>query len=111
MTPGLREYKQATLRVAIAEGLPEDMRAHVRELLSVQSSNPRKGHATALMWQTCAEADKHWVTLMVQVRPFDDGPDREKLQRWYGRFGFVKFQDEPLLMARTPNPPVIARMH
>lgn len=114
MEVGLREYKQATLRVAIAEGLPEEMREQVREILSVQSSNPRKGHATALMWQTCAEADKYWITLMVHVQPFDDEPDspsKDQLERWYGRFGFVRFQGDPLLMARSPKPPIVARLH
>ncbi len=112
MDIGIRTYKQASLRVAAADGLPEEMRALVREILSVQSANPRKGDATALMHQTCAEADKYWFTLLVQVKPFDDGMSMEQLQKWYGRFGFVKVQDEPcVLMARNPKPPVIARIH
>ena len=112
MEPGLRTHRQASLRIAIAEGLPIEMRPNVREILSVQSSNPRKGDATALMYQVCAEADKWWFTLLVQVLPFDDGMTMEQLQKWYGRFGFLKIQDEPcVLMVRSPQPPRIARVH
>lgn len=112
MNPGLREHRSASLRVAIAEGLPLDMRDQVRELLSVRSDNPRKGHATALLHTVCAEADKWWITLMIQPRKFDDGMDDEKLMPFYERFGFVVFQTEPvMLMVRSPQPPKIARVH
>jgi hypothetical protein len=112
MTPGLRVHRQASLRVAVAEGLPEDMREQTREILSVQSTNPRKGHATALMHTVCAEADRHWITLLVNVHAFDDGMSDEQLMRWYGKFGFSKIQDEPcVLMARAPEPPRIARVN
>ena len=117
MTPGLRTHKQASLRIVIAEGLPEKMRPMTREIVGVQSSNPRKGDATALMWQTVAEADKWWVTLLVHVKPFDDGMSMEQLQHWYAKFGFVKIQDAAddgtpaVLMARSPQQPVVQRIH
>jgi len=114
---GLREYKAASLRIAIAECLPEHMRALVREIVSVQSTNPRKGDATALMWQTCAEADKWWFSLLVHVKPFDDGMSMEQLLHWYAKFGFVKIQDAAddgtpaVLMVRNPQPPKIQLVH
>lgn len=117
MNIGLRTHKDASLRIALAEGIPEEMRERVREILSVQSSNPRKGHATALMHQTCAEADKWGYILLVQVRPFADGMTQEQLIRWYSRFKFVKIQDAAddgapaILMARPQQPPAIARIH
>ena len=92
-------------------GLPEDMRDATRELVGVQSTNPRKGHATALMHTVCAEADREWMTLLIQVKPFDDGMTEDQLMRWYGRFGFVQIQAEPILMARSPQKPVILRAH
>jgi len=111
MEPGLRTYKQASLRVAVASGLPIDMHELTREILSVKSDAPREGHATALLYQTCAEADKWWMTLVIQVRPFDDGMTMEQLQKFYTRFGFLKIQDEPVLMARSPQLPNNPRMH
>lgn len=104
MTPGLREHKNASLRVCIAECLPFDMRDQTRELISLSSGNPRKGYATTLMWTVCNEADKDWITLIIRPDPFGDGAmDQEKLQRFYAKFGFVVFQTEPVvLMARSP---------
>ena len=104
MNPGIRKLKSASLRVASPTGLPSEMQDHVRELIDVQSNNPRKGHATALLNNVCKEADRDWLTLMVQVKPFDDGMGMDKLRRWYGRFGFVEIQQEPaVLMARSPR--------
>lgn len=102
---GLREHRSASLRIAIADGLPERMRKLTREVLSVRSTNPRKGHATALMHEVCNEADKWWITLIVQPSKFDDGMDDAKLVPFYSRFGFVVFQNEPCLMARSPQLP------
>jgi GNAT superfamily N-acetyltransferase len=103
MTPGLRDHKGATLRVAIPTGIPEEMRHGVREIVSVHADNPRKGHATALMHAVCAEADACGFVLMLEARSFDDGMSEEQLICWYGRFGFVRIQSEPVLMAREPR--------
>lgn len=100
MTPGLRDYKQATLRVAIPECLPEEMREKTREIVSVHSANPRKGHATLLMHQVCAEADRSGMVLILMPAKFDEGMGDEKLQRWYAKFGFALIQETPPLMAR-----------
>lgn len=111
MDPGPRTYKKASLRIAIAEGLPADMWETTREIVGVQSENKRGGEATALMWQTIAEADQAWLTLIVHPLKFADGLPDEKLAPWYEKFGFVKIQEEPCLMARSPQKPVIARLH
>lgn len=105
MNPGLREHKGAALRVVICTGIPEDMRTQVREITSLESSNPRKGHATTLLWTVCHEADEALMTLILQPKHFGDGEfDDAKLQKFYSRFGFVKFQDHPVvLMARSPD--------
>lgn len=112
MNIGLREHRSASLRIAEPEGLPVEMRPLVREILSVKSENPGKGHATALMWSTVAEADKWWFTLLIQVRPFADGMTQEQLEKFYAKFGFSILQRDPcVLMVRSPQPPVIARIH
>lgn len=111
MNPGPRTHKQASLRVAIAEGLPVEMWEKTREIVGVQSLNQRKGHATALMWTVCAEADRAWLTLVVQPKSFANGMGDDKLIAWYSRFGFVKIQDTPVLMARSPQAPAVARAH
>lgn len=112
MNVGLRAHRSASLRVAMAEGLPEEIQPLTREILSVHAGNARKGHATALMHTVCAEADNYWVTLLLQPRKFDDGMDDEKLVAWYERFGFVRIQDEPVvLMVRSPQLPKIERVH
>jgi hypothetical protein len=104
MSPGLREHKTSSLRVCVAECLPEDMRAMTREIVGLESRNPRKGYATTLLWSVCHEADVAGITLILQPKPFGEGgPDHDKLVRFYGRFGFVEFQQAPVvLMARTP---------
>lgn len=108
MSPGLRNHRSASLRVAMATGLPEDMRELTRELIDVRSSNPRKGHANGLMAEVCHEADAWWITLLIQVRAFGDAPmDDAKLERFYKKFGFRRIQDSPLLLARSPQLPTI----
>lgn len=105
MNEGLREHKSASLRVAVPEALPEHMRPHMRELVGVSSGNPRKGHATALMYQVCQEADDGLKTLILTVAPFGEGMTEEQLTKWYERFGFQIIQTEPaLMMARQVIP-------
>lgn len=112
MNVGAREHKSASLQLCMAQGLPDEMQPLTREILSVQSTNPRKGHATALLWEVCNEADKWWITLIVQPRKFADGMDDAKLESWYGRFGFERIQDEPcVLLVRSPQVPRVVVVH
>ncbi len=105
MNVGQREHKSASLRVAVPECLPEHMRPHMRELVGVSSGNPRKGHATALMYQVCQEADDACKTLILTVAPFGEGMTDDQLQKWYERFGFEVIQTEPaVMMARQVIP-------
>ena len=112
MTEGLRTHRSASLRVAMATGLPEDMRLLTRELIDVRSTNARKGHANGLLAEVCHEADMWWMTLVIQVRPFGDaGMDDARLERFYKKFGFRRIQDSPLLMARSPQVPEVEAVH
>lgn len=104
MKIGARFHKQASCRIAISTALPEDMRDGTRELVSLESDNPRKGHATALMHQVCAEADVGGIVLLLQPKPFGEGMNEEQLGKFYERFGFVTVQEVPAkLMARQPR--------
>ena len=82
----------------------------MRELLSVKAENPRKGHATGLMYQVCQEADDARMTLIITVAPFEEGMTQQQLEKWYSRFGFEEIQANPVIMARRvqPNRIVIA---
>jgi GNAT superfamily N-acetyltransferase len=100
MPAGRRAHKSATCRVDIPEGLPQDMRDGIREIVAVESSNPRKGHATALMHELCTDADAAGIVLLLRPHPFAPGMDSEQLVNWYTRFGFEPIQGEPVLMAR-----------
>lgn len=114
MAPGPRDYKQSSLRVAIAECLPEEMHSATREIVSLESTNPRKGHATSLMWMVCHEADTARIALIVQPKSFGDGGmDDSQLEKFYMKFGFEKIQELPVvLMARRPVlSKRIARIH
>ena len=103
MTPGLRQFKSASLRVAIPTGLPDDMQDGIREILDVQSGNQHKGHATCLLRALCDEADADSAVLMLHVKQYDDGMGTDQLQKFYGTHGFVVVQTNPvMLMARQP---------
>ena len=100
---GLHTHKGASLRI-VKPQLPDEasdrVRSTVFEVVGVQSDNPRKGHATALMYQVCAEADRGAKVLMLMVTE-----NAEKLVKWYQRFGFKPTKDEldtPVVMVRAP---------
>lgn len=103
MKVGTRCHKQASCRIAIATALPEDMHEGTREVVSLASDNPRKGHATFLMHQVCAEADVDGIVLILMPKPFGEGMTEEQLVKFYERFGFALIQPEPKLMARQPR--------
>lgn len=104
MTPGLRHFKSASLRVAVPLGLPDEMQDGIREILDVKSGNPRKGQASSLMRNVCSEADADSAVLMLHVNQFDDGLSNEQLLKFYGKFDFTVIQTEPAtLLARQPK--------
>ena len=97
---GRRELASASLRLSIAQGLPKEMWGGTREIIDVIASNPRKGHATELMYRVCEEADRNAITLILTCKQFQDGMTDEQLSKWYSRFGFIPIQDDPVIMAR-----------
>lgn len=110
MRPGRREFKAASLTVAIPVGLPEHMRAQTRELthVFVEPDSRRQHLATALMNFVCQEADACGMTLVLTAHDYDEPamhddestaaiatPDEDQLVAWYEKFGFKKLQDTP----------------
>ncbi len=78
------------------------MQGGVREIVSLQSTDRQKGHATLLMWTVCHEADLAQMVLMLKPEPFSDGMGAKKLKKFYEKFGFCEIQQEPcVLMARS----------
>lgn len=107
---GRRTHKQASVEIIAPLSIPVEMREQVREVYNLQSTNPRKGHATALMHQVCAEADRVAMVLMLLVaQPDDTAIGNEKMIKFYGRFGFKPTKDDaasPVIMIRPPERPV-----
>lgn len=116
MRSGPRRLGPATLYIRQCDALPESMRDGTRELVSLEVAPVMrgKGHATELMHKVCREADLNGTVLLIWPDPYGehDGPDRERLIRWYARdFGFVVTQNNPVLMARKPMQQRRTRLH
>lgn len=101
---GPRHHKSAHCRLISPDSGDAEVDARTRQINELCSTNPRKGHATALMVNICGEADAANFMLILEARPFSDGMTQEQLEKWYQSFGFwVIEQDGPKLMARMPN--------
>lgn len=106
MPIGPRGFHSARLTIAIPTAVPVHMRARMRELMSLEvpEEDRRQGFATMLLTRTAREADKANTVLLIVVKPYGDGStDLPALQKFYGKFGFITIQHEPVLMARQPN--------
>lgn len=101
---GPRHHKSAHCRLIAADSGDPEVDARTRRINDLCSTNPRKGHATALMCDVCGEADAANFMLILEARPFGNGMSQEQLEKWYQGFGFwVIEQEGPRLMARMPN--------
>lgn len=90
------------------------MRERTREVLSVFTPPAKRseGHASDLMKKVCDEADRHSITLVLFVDPFEPSggvenheAKHEMLVDWYSNyFGFTVIQKAPaVMMARMPG--------
>lgn len=105
MEPGTRSNGPASLQLVRMAGIDESVAEGLLEVKSVLTVKPsrRQGHASRLMTDLCAEADKSGTLLVLTPEQFDNGPIGSKqLQSWYERFRFVAIQDKPVLMCRDP---------
>lgn len=96
--------EHASCRVVRNPELPADM-DRVRELVKVWTDpeHRKQGFATELVQAVCDEADAEGIVLILQPRPFGHVQGLRALEGWYRRFGFVRTQDNPVLMARAPS--------
>ena len=72
---------------------------------SVPENSRREGHGSVAFRLLTKLADKHGVTLFLEVSPYADGPglDKDQLIRFYRGFGFVGGRELEGYMWREPN--------
>lgn len=75
--------------------------------LQVPLEYRKQGEAKKLLIELGKEADATQTALLLECRPLDNTITKESLQSIYKRHGFIKIQDEPLLMMRVPVPPLL----
>lgn len=105
MKPGNRKFGAATCKVGRTVQVPVHMRDSIIEVSAVFTpiEERKQGFATKLMGLVCDEADASGKLLLLHVYPYGE-PDMGvgQLEKWYSdKFGFIKIQEEPLLMARA----------
>jgi GNAT superfamily N-acetyltransferase len=98
------ENEHASCEVVKNPELPPEM-DRVRELVRVWTDpeHRKQGYATELVQAVCDDADANNVVLILQPRPFGHIQGLKTLEGWYRRFGFIRTQDNPVLMARAPS--------
>lgn len=75
--------------------------------LITDEQHRNQGLASNLLKQLGKEADEAQVGLLMECRGTENDMDNERLEAFYKRHGFVRIQDEPLLLMRTPVPPIL----
>lgn len=96
--------EHSSLRIVENTELPQNLRG-VREIIEVftKPEGRKQGSASSLLREVCDDADVKRVVLILQPKPFGRGRRFTGLEGWYAKFGFVRIQDEPVLMARMPS--------
>lgn len=62
-----------------------------------------KRYAKSMLSSVCNEADWDKTLLVLSPEPYDNCPlTAEQLEAWYAKRGFVRIQDDPVLMCRDP---------
>lgn len=107
MKPGERKQGPASLLVSVSKIVRPELRPGLREisLVHCEPEHRRNGWANALLQQVTLEADSGNIALILTVRPYDNeatDPNADRLEQWYAAHGFVRFQDAPLMMMRSP---------
>lgn len=96
----LLKMEGASLVISKCRPLPVSIRGMVAEISSVfvEPEHRGKGLGDALIQKVCNDFDEVGGALILQA-------DNKTLAKWYSRFGFIKFQDRPILMIRLPRTP------
>jgi predicted GNAT family N-acyltransferase len=88
-------------------GVPLDMRADIREICAVYTPESHRGNgfAAGLLTGICCEADNYNKTLLLTI----DEPERERLTKFYAKFGFAVIDDSQyFMMIRNPHAAEVA---
>ena len=99
---GARTFGDSALRLQMSKAVPEHMRKGTREITSLYTKEESrgKGKASQLLQKVCKEADNVGIVLLIAPKPFDNGLGQQELEDFYSRHGFVRINEEPILMAR-----------
>lgn len=94
----LLKMNGASLVLGKCRALPVAIQGLVAEISSVfvEPENRGKGRGNAIIQKVCNDFDNVGGALILQA-------DSERLEKWYSKFGFLKFQDDPILMVRPPR--------
>lgn len=97
MKPGKRMLGPCSLRLGYTQIAPAHLRGGLLEIskLHTPEEERKQGHATRLLAQVCAEADKACKVLVLMA-------DSVPLSTFYSRFGFKVMQEHPIVMVRSP---------
>ena len=105
-----REVRAGAASAIVAESaaIPPHLRSRVLEVRSVYvPENSRKaGLGNALMRKLCADADIAGNALFLMPDGETDA-DTARLEGWYSVHGFVRIQDDPVIMFRKPQQTLI----
>jgi len=98
MKTGTIKLGNATMHIGYSQIVPGNLRGFARELTEfhVPEEFRGKGEGSELMKAVCEQADDKDILLILIA-------DTEKLELYYGRFGFMAIQKEPTLMIRNPK--------
>lgn len=94
----LLEMNGASLVLGKCRALPVTIQGLVAEISSVfvEPGIRGEGRGHAIIQKVCDDFDDVGGALILQA-------DTKWLEEWYSKFGFLKFQDDPILMVRLPR--------
>jgi N-acetylglutamate synthase-like GNAT family acetyltransferase len=105
-----REVRAGAASAIVAESaaIPPHIRSKVLEVRSVYVPETRRkaGLGNALMRKLCADADIAGNALFLMPDGETDA-DTARLEGWYSVHGFVRIQDDPVIMFRKPQQTLI----
>lgn len=101
------QVTQSTFKLQSAQVTLHFEEGDTARLTGLFSKEPGRGHASALMTEVMNYADKHELSLYLEVQRFGDphwGLDNLQLISFYERFGFDLVNDDrrPRWMTREP---------
>ena len=103
----VREVRAGAASAIVAESvaIPPRIRSRVRSVYVPENSR-KAGLGNALMRKLCADADIAGNALFLMPDGETDA-DTARLEGWYSVHGFVRIQDDPVIMFRKPQQTLI----